>query len=217
MFNKPSEELPGMLRQPEEWGNLPPPKTGLVCSGSVPDEKDCVALWDFYQMPEHIRRHSELVAAYALQLGRTLSERGVCLDLPALYASALLHDLAKMHCLEYGGSHAQVGAAWVVQKTGQHLLAQGVLFHVYWPWPLCLESWPLPLLIGYADKRVMHDQFVGLRERFADLTERYGHDQKSREWMRRIESQTCELERQLREKYGVDVNADFAYSWRLVQ
>ncbi len=216
MFTKLSKNLPGLLRQPLDWEKLPLPKKELMCNGIVPSEQDCVELWNFYHMPEHIRRHSELVAAYAIYLGQALSEQGVQIDLPALYAAALLHDIAKIHCVKHGGSHAQVGAAWVVQKTGQHLLAQGVLFHVYWPWQICFDSWPLPLIIEYADKRVMHDRFVALDERFKDLMQRYGHDQQAKANMHKMERQAYELEQQLTEKYKVDVNADFTYSWRLV-
>jgi len=216
MISKLSKDLPGMLMRPVPWEKLPAPKPGLVCDGHVPTEAECIGLWDYYQVPEHIRRHSEMVAAYALHIGKQLAGQGVTVDLDGLYASALLHDIAKMYCIEHGGSHAQVGAAWVVQKTKQHLLAQGVIFHVYWPWQICFKSWPLPLVIAYADKRVKHDQFVSLDERFEDLMERYGHDQRAKANMHKIEHQSEELERQLAELYKVDVNADFTHSWRLV-
>ena len=72
------------------------------------------------------------------------------------------------------------------------------------------------LILEYADKRVKHDQLVGLDERFKDLMERYGHDQRARANMHKIGRQAEELERQLAELYKVDVNADFTYSWRLV-
>ena len=72
------------------------------------------------------------------------------------------------------------------------------------------------LILEYADKRVKHDQLVGLDERFKDLMERYGHDQRAKANMHKIERQAEELERQLAELYKVDVNADFTYSWRLV-
>ena len=34
-------------------------------------------------------------------------------------AAGLLHDLAKTYCIRHGGSHAQLGAAWVLEATGQ--------------------------------------------------------------------------------------------------
>lgn len=211
-FKEPAPITPATV----ELEKIIPPQKGLMCKAPAPSEQDCIKLWNFYKMPEHIRRHSELVAAYAFHLGKILSERGVQIDLPALRASALLHDIAKMHCVKNGGNHAQVGAAWVVQKTGQHLLAQGVMFHVYWPWQICFDSWPLPLIIEYADKRVMHDRFVGLDERFKDLMQRYGQNRRAQENMHKMERQAYELEQQLIERYKVDVNADFTYSWRLV-
>lgn len=208
--------MPGHFNEPMDWDELPAPAPGLACKGTAPGEADCVALWDFYGMPDHIRRHSELVAAFAVHVGRFLCERGVCLDLPALYSSALLHDIAKLFCIENGGSHAQIGAAWVVQKTGEPLLGQGVLHHVYWPWQVCFKSWPLPLLIEYADKRVMHDKMVSLNDRFDDLIARYGHSGHAIKFLNKTRRKAEEMERQLTEIYKVDIHAYFTYSWRLV-
>ena len=37
-------------------------------------------------------------------------------------ASALLHDIAKTYCIRYGGSHAQLGAAWALSETHNYKL-----------------------------------------------------------------------------------------------
>ena len=208
------------LPLPLAWEDLPSPQPELICTGTAlgpaPSEADCLALWDHYAMPVHIREHSELVAAYAMYLGCALGKQGVKIDLPALYASSLLHDIAKLHCINNGGSHAQVGAAWVVQKTGMPLVAQGVLHHVYWPWKICFKSWPLPLIIQYADKRVKHNQLVNVSNRFEDLFERYGRTERSRKFLTKALEQAQELEQQLTKIYKVDIHAHFTYSRRLV-
>ena len=42
-------------------------------------------------------------------------------------------------------------------------------------------------VVNYADKRVRHDQIVSLEERFQDLKNRYGKDQRSIHYLERLE------------------------------
>ena len=166
--------------------NLPPlvfvPDPSLP---PVPDEAACIRLWDRYGMLPNIRAHSRTVAEVALEAAKRAVGLGHTVDLSALKAAALLHDVAKTYTILHGGAHAQLGAAWVLEETGRPDLAQAVLFHVTWPWvhgPLALEADPLrlPLLVSYADKRVRHDEVVSLEERFADLLNRYGDTEEHR-------------------------------------
>ena len=156
----------------------------------VPDEAGCAALWDKYGMPPHIRAHCRTVAQVATRIAERALDRGLSVDMPLLRAAALLHDLAKPYSIRHGGGHAQLGAAWVRDETGNPALAQAVLFHVHWPWdegPLAPEVCPvrLPLIVSYADKRARHDEVVSLEERFADLLERYGKTEVQRELIRK--------------------------------
>lgn len=153
---------------------------------NVPDEAQCVRLWDKYGMMPHIREHCRAVASVALEIVRRAGERGLLsegrgLSEPYVLAGGLLHDLAKTYTIRHGGSHAQLGAAWVRDETGNPALAQAVLWHVSWPWqegPLDDAADPLrlPVIIAYADKRVRHAEVVTLEERFEDLMVRYGID-----------------------------------------
>ena len=153
---------------------------------NVPDEAQCVRLWDKYGMMPHIREHCRAVASVALEIVRRAEERGVLpegrgLSVPYVLAGGLLHDLAKTYTIRHGGSHAQLGAAWVRDETGNPALAQAVLWHVSWPWQDGLlddaaDPFRLPVIIAYADKRVRHTEFVTLDERFEDLMVRYGID-----------------------------------------
>ena len=156
-----------------------------VCTGwSIPDEAECVLLWDKYAMLPNIREHCRGVAGVACHIARRAAERGLVpsgrlLDEPLTRAAGLLHDLAKTYTIRHGGSHAQLGAAWVRDETGNPLIAQAVLFHVSWPWQDgelddVADPLRLPVIVAYADKRVRHSEVVTLQERFDDLLERYG-------------------------------------------
>jgi hypothetical protein len=168
-------------------------------------------------MLPNIEEHSLAVAKVALYLGRCMQAAGVPLCLRTLQASALLHDLAKTYTIGHGGNHAQLGAAWVVQETGKPLIAQGVLFHAYWPWELNLEAWPLPLLVQYADKLVCHEQVVNLKARFTDLMERYGKTERARASIAQMEADARAIEHLLITTYKVDPYAYSVDCGRLVQ
>lgn len=147
-------------------------------TGYIPDEAECAALWDRYDMLDNIRAHSSLVARVATALAIRAKGMGMPVDVAEVKASGLLHDLAKTYCIRNGGGHAQLGASWVVQETGNQAIAQGVFHHVWWPWRIPVDDplrvCSLPFFIIYADKRARHDTFVTLRERFDDLIVRYG-------------------------------------------
>ena len=153
-------------------------------SWMVPDEEQCMLLWDRYDMLPHIRDHCRAVAGIAVEIVRRAVERGAVpegrlLTEPLARAAGLLHDIAKTYSIRYGGSHAQLGAAWVREETGNPLLAQAVLFHVEWPWSGgdlddVRDPMRLPVIVAYADKRVRHAEVVSIRERFDDLLVRYG-------------------------------------------
>ncbi|MDL2210236.1 HDIG domain-containing protein [Desulfovibrio sp. OttesenSCG-928-O18] len=142
----------------------------------VPDEAECRALWDKYDMPEHIRAHSRMVANLAVAVAEKLAEAGAAVHVPSVLACGLLHDLGKYYTIKNGGSHGQVGAAWVQNEIRNPHIAQGVLQHVRWIWQVdeTIDAWLLSYCIIYADKRVMHDRVVSLEERYVDLVARYG-------------------------------------------
>lgn len=172
------------------------------CLPPAPDEAACARLWDKYGMLANIRAHSRTVARVALDVAERAVALGHAVDMPALRAAALLHDVAKTYTILHGGAHAQLGAAWVREETGRPDLAQAVLFHVCWPWsegPAAPEADPLrlPLLVSYADKRARHDEVVSLKERFTDLLARYGDTEEHRALILANREQAVAYERAL--------------------
>ncbi len=185
--------------------------------GIIPDDEACFKLWDFYGMLENVRVHSLLVADFATVLAKIAVDNdcNVCVD--SVRASALLHDIAKTYTINHGGSHAQMGASWVITTTGNRKIAQGVAMHVHWPWDIPKNICQLPFFVMYADKRVMHETCVSLTARYEDLLVRYGLTEAHRASINASYMQGKEIERALSARLGVDLDAHTFDSGRLVQ
>ncbi len=187
------------------------------CSGHIPSARECYQLWDQYNMLDHIRIHSRLVALVASEVASLLKDKGLQVQVQAVLAAGLLHDLAKSYTLKYGGNHSQIGASWVMLHTGNPAIAQGVLHHPHWPGALEIKKHALPLCLVYADKRVMHDQIVTLQERFSDLLNRYGSTRIRVDMMQNSFTQALEIQRLLNSMLEVDLDAYPFDSRRLVE
>ncbi|MBU1003351.1 MAG: HD domain-containing protein [Proteobacteria bacterium] len=185
---------------------IPPPRPDAAF---VPDDAQCDELCERYAMPDHIRAHSRKVAEAATDLALRAADKGLLstTSVQAVRASALLHDLGKMYCIEHGGHHAQIGAVWVQAETGNPAIAQGVLHHVWWPFDVDPTRYFLPLVVLYADKRVTHDGFVSLGGRFTDLFERYAKTTQARERITICMDQARAVEHTLSEILGVKLHA----------
>jgi len=160
-------------------------------------------------MLDNIRTHSLLVAGIATEIADLASRSGVAVHVQAVRASGLLHDLGKTYTVRYGGNHSQIGATRVMELTGNPAVAQGVLHHVYWPGRVDVRVHTLPLAIIYADKRVKHDRVVSLRERRADLLNRYGTTADRCRRIRRSFRQTEEIESKFGNLLGRDLACAF--------
>jgi hypothetical protein len=194
------------------WPDLPPPPEPgpgqrLGQGSRVPSESQCVAWWDRFEMPEHIRAHSRKVAQVACFVAEAGQRRGLDVDVETVFASALLHDLAKIYCINHGGNHSQLGGAWAMALTGNPLLAQGVMHHVYWPFAVDTERFFTPLAVLYADKRVSHDSIVRIEDRFGDLLSRYGKTPDIRERIHTTNRQAKDIEDALGRLLEIDLNA----------
>lgn len=205
------------------WPDLPPPPLADAdqarCGGLplAPSTAQCEAWWDRFGMPGHIREHSRQVARVAGFLARTGQKLGLPVCPDTVRASALLHDLAKAYCIVHGGSHSQLGGAWVVALTKNPLLAQGVTHHVFWPFPVDVERHFTPLAVLYADKRVAHDRIVPIEARFEDLLTRYGGAPEINDRIHSTNRQGKDIENAFSRLLEIDLNAHDFDSGRLVE
>jgi uncharacterized protein len=139
----------------------------------IPTREQCYELIQRHGMLPHIVRHSELVTAVALLIARKLNSSGCDLDLALVEAGALLHDITKTLSIETKENHAETGGELLV-SSGYPAVANIVRQHI------CLDSVsPDPdtiteaEVVNYADKRVKHEEVVGIEERFQDVYDRY--------------------------------------------
>ena len=135
-------------------------------------------------VPEHIIKHSEKVALVSLFIGCFLKETGEEIDLHLLLIGALLHDIKKYQSILTGENHALSGYNFL-KKLGYEKVANIIKAHIYLDINPFDTSITEEEIVHYADKRVMHDKIVTLKERFEDLKKRYG---KNREIILRLES-----------------------------
>lgn len=170
-------------------------------------------------MPPHIREHSRLVAGFALALAQQAHEKGARIHLQSVLAAGLLHDLGKFYSIRYGGSHAQLGGAWVLSETHNPHIAQGVIQHVRWNWDVNenVDHWLLSFCLIYADKRVMHDSVVSAEERFKDLLERYGRTEDARKRITSAHEQGLAIEAALSRRLRINLHEHTFDSGRLVR
>ncbi len=183
----------------------------------VPSREQCLALWDAFDMLPNVRAHSLTVACIAEALAVKAAAAGFDVDVDAVRAAALLHDLAKTYTIRHGGNHSQLGGAWVQELTGNAALAQGIVHHVHWPFDMDIRAHFLPLAVIYSDKRVKHNRVVSLSERFEDLLNRYGATPEIRQRIGLSLAQAREIEEALMQTLGFDPDADIAHCRRLVE
>lgn len=185
----------------------------------IPRPEDCYALWDKYAMLDNIRAHSQRVADLAFGIGKLGREKGAELRPEALLAAGLLHDLGKTYTIAHSGNHAQLGAAWTMHETRNAEIARCVLYHVHWPWEdhFYDADFFSVMAIEYADKRVRHDSYVSLDDRFEDLHERYGKSDYARMRIALSHEQNKRVENALSNILGVALHEYTADSRGLVK
>jgi uncharacterized protein len=148
----------------------------------IPTRSQCLDLIEQVRMPEHIKKHSLVVARIAVYLGGLLNHNSLRLNLELLEAGALLHDIAKARSLSTGERHEDVGAR-MLEDWGYALLSFIVREHVMLDVSVLHGPITESLLVNYSDKRVKHDHVVSLNDRFSDLISRYARTKEHRAWL----------------------------------
>lgn len=151
---------------------------------SIPSIDECLDLMDEYEMLNHIRSHSFMVARVAESVWRELSREENTQYHPTLelvLAGALLHDIAKTPCLKNGCNHAKLGGEICARhgypKIGR-IVSEHVILHDFDPVRYRQGRFKAKEIVYYADKRVRHDTIVSLDERLDYIIEHYGNGDK---------------------------------------
>ena len=171
----------------------------------VPNREECLRLMGQYGMLENIVAHSLEVAKVALFFSIELNKKGQKIDIGLVEAASLLHDLTKTECLKTREDHAQTGSQ-LLKEMGYERIGDVVAQHIW----LCKEGDPSSVseeeIVNYADKRVMHDRIVSLEERFSDLKERYGGNQRAMDYLDRLQKEIYGIENKIFFILQVDPN-----------
>lgn len=162
-----------------------------------------IAQWrEDVQLPEHIQKHCDAVAAFSNTLCDTLKKKGIIVRREALHRAAQIHDLFRFvdfkellsKSPEEYSTQERVWHTWKMQYPDctheeactAFLEEQGFVDFASIILPHGLGSSPAyPLrtieqkILFYADKRVMEDQVVTLKQRFDDFVVRYGNGKQS--------------------------------------
>jgi uncharacterized protein len=174
-------------------------------TAAIPTIGTCLQYIERYDMLENIRAHSLLVARVANtlvdSLKRTKNLNQKITPPEAVFAGALLHDIAKTMCLHNECHHAKEGQI-ICEELGHPEIGEIVAEHVVlknFQKELYRKGiFPPKELVYYSDKRVRHDSVVSLADRLEYILERYGNGDSTKEHYIRLNfNRTIEFENYL--------------------
>lgn len=161
----------------------------------IPSIEECMRIMEEHKMPSNIKAHSLKVRDVSVFLTKELNKKGKSLNMELIEVSALLHDIAKIYCLNSKERHNEVGAD-LLRTMGYEKVADVVEQHInLWKkYKKLVEE----EIVNYSDKRVMHDQAVSLQERFKDVKCRYAcNDPELRERISFSEKESYRIEKRI--------------------
>jgi putative nucleotidyltransferase with HDIG domain len=145
------------------------------------------------QMMDHIVVHSLQVCRVATFLTEHLNKRHNRLNSDLIQSAALLHDITKTRSFKTREDHALTGGEHL-SDSGYPEIGDLVRQHVK------LDEYSVDgtiseaEVLNYADKRVLHDEIVGLDRRMDYIVERYGETPEHRERIYLLWQKTKDLE-----------------------
>jgi len=162
----------------------------------IPSREECLKLMSRFEMLSNIVEHSLVVARVALYLSKALNEKGQRIEVDLVEAASLLHDITKTESLSTRQDHAHTGSQ-ALTAMGYGKVAKVVAQHVR----MLEEGNPSTVseveVVYYADKRVRHNQIVSLEERFRDLKDRYGKEEKAILQLEKLKKATSIVEKKI--------------------
>ena len=130
------------------------------------DQKSIEAIYEKFDTPRHIIAHMQKVAYVCEKIADMMLEKRIKIDKELVITAALLHDTMRIM------PHHEAAMAKFLSNQGEKKLATLVKKHGFFSID-DLKTWEEKILY-YADKRVDHDQIVGLKKRFLEGRRRIG-------------------------------------------
>jgi len=162
----------------------------------IPTKKECFALMCEMKMMDHIVTHSLQVCRVATFLADRLNGHEIYLNHDLIRAAALLHDITKTRSFETSENHALTGGQFL-SDLGYPEVADLVRQHVRLDEYETTASIREVEIINYADKRVLHDEIVGLDRRLDYILERYATTREHKDRIYHLWIKTRDLEERI--------------------
>ena len=147
-------------------------------------------------MMDHIVSHSILVCQVAMFLVDHLNRQKVYLNRDVIQASALLHDITKTRSFKTRENHAQTGEQLLHEldypEVGD-IIGQHVILKEF----ANADPFKEAEIVNYADKRVLHDRVVSLKDRMAYVLKNYGRQSIYHERILRLWKESEHLEKKI--------------------
>jgi putative nucleotidyltransferase with HDIG domain len=162
-------------------------------SMKIPTKDQCYQMLSEMKMMDHIVVHSLQVCRVATFLTEYLNKRHNRLNSDLIQSAALLHDITKTRSFKTREDHALTGGEHL-SDSGYPEIGDLVRQHVK------LDEYSVDgtiseaEVLNYADKRVLHDEIVGLDRRMDYIVERYGETPEHRERIYLLWQKTKDLE-----------------------
>jgi putative nucleotidyltransferase with HDIG domain len=159
----------------------------------IPTKDQCYQMLSEMKMMDHIVVHSLQVCRVATFLTEYLNKRHNRLNSDLIQSAALLHDITKTRSFKTREDHALTGGEHL-SDSGYPEIGDLVRQHVK------LDEYSVDgtiseaEVLNYADKRVLHDEIVGLDRRMDYIVERYGETPEHRERIYLLWQKTKDLE-----------------------
>lgn len=127
----------------------------------LPDQVQIAAIWEQYQVPDHIRNHMQAVTKLAMEMEENLRRAGIILNQKLIYAGAMLHDLCRTT-----PKHEEK-AADELKRLGYPELAELIKVHHTGEENMDIDILTETSLVFLADKMILGASRFTIEERFA--------------------------------------------------
>lgn len=141
--------------------------------------EEALYLLKYFDLPNHIVRHCQMVEKIAVDLSETINKYENCIDVNLIKSAALLHDIKRLE-----KEHAKKGAK-LLSDLGYHKISSLVKNHMELENQMEDEINEMSILY-FADKLVIGDKFTSIENRFEEKLKEYALDENAKKniWKR---------------------------------
>jgi HD superfamily phosphodiesterase len=146
----------------------------------LPTREQCLEYYRALETPQNIMNHVIKVNKVAVFLAKELKKKGIDIDVDLVDKASLLHDLDKWLCLNDESLVHGFETEKILTEKGYPEIGFYARQHRIDLILNGLKTWE-EKVINYADKRILNDKVVSMKERIDYINKRYPSDDKEKE------------------------------------